>query len=100
VLRKSDRAESRTEIDAGRAAAPVTKGERLGTLTGYLNEEKIGTVGLVAAESIERTPVATVWLWIRSTLAVTTLAFLGFITYGTKAAKAARRRRRGFTSRG
>lgn len=100
VLRKSDRAESRTEIDAGRAAAPVTKGEKLGTLTGYLNGEKVGTVDLVAAESVDRTPAATVWVWIRSTLAVTTLVFLGFITYGTKAAKAARRRRRGFTSRG
>jgi D-alanyl-D-alanine carboxypeptidase (penicillin-binding protein 5/6) len=100
VLRKSDAAEPRTELTTQRAVAPIEKGEKLGTLTGYLNGREVGTVNLVAAESIDRNLAATIWFWVRSTLAVTVILFAGLITYGTKAAKAARRRRRGVAQRG
>lgn len=100
ILRKSDRSESHTEIDTGRAIAPIEKGEKLGTLTGYLNGKKVGTVDLVAAESVDRTLFATVCCFLRTALAVTALLFAGILTYGTQAAKVARRRRRGVPQRG
>ncbi|HUV04551.1 MAG TPA: D-alanyl-D-alanine carboxypeptidase family protein [Armatimonadota bacterium] len=99
VLKQSAKAETKTDIAAGEVHAPVTKGEKLGTLTGYLNGEKIGCVDLLAAQSVDRTLVATVWFWARPTL-ITCMAFLvGFISYGTAVAKAARRRRRSLASR-
>jgi D-alanyl-D-alanine carboxypeptidase len=97
VLRKSDHAEARTEIDTRRAVAPIENGEKLGTLSAYLNDEKVGTVDLIAAESVDRTLLATIWHFTRPALAVTAILFTGILTYGTKAAKAARRRRRGLS---
>jgi D-alanyl-D-alanine carboxypeptidase (penicillin-binding protein 5/6) len=97
VLRKSDNAEARTETDTRRAVAPIEKGEKLGTLTGYLNGEKVGVVDLVAAESVDRTLIATIWYFARSALGIAVLLFAGILTYGTQTAKAARRRRRGLS---
>jgi len=99
ILRKSDPAQARTEVAIRRAVAPIEKGEKLGTLTGYLNGRKVGVVDLVAVESVDRNLAATIWFYVRSTLAVTVILFAGIITYGTQAAKIARRRRRGVAPR-
>lgn len=99
VLRKPAKTETRAEIETLRAVAPIAKGEKLGTLTGYLNGRKVGSVDLVAGQSIERTLGATIGLWIRNIMFATLMVFVGFITYGTQAAKIARRRRRGVPAR-
>jgi D-alanyl-D-alanine carboxypeptidase (penicillin-binding protein 5/6) len=99
VLPKSMRAESKVNMKVGRVSAPIVKGEKVGALTGYLNGKKIGTVNLVAAESVDRTFAATVWVLVRSILAVTAILLLGYISYGTAVAEANRRRRRGLTTR-
>jgi len=99
VLRQPAKAEAKTDIDTREARAPVTKGEKLGSLTGYLNGEKVGQVDLLAAESVDRTLAATIWFWVRSALITCTIFIVGAISYGTAVAKAARRRRRGLASR-
>ncbi len=97
VIRKPAPAAARTEIVVLRAIAPITRGQKLGTLTGYLNDKKIGAVDLIAAKSVERTLTATLMIWVKNITLAVAIAFLGFITYGTQAAKTARRRRRGVT---
>lgn len=98
VLRKSP-GKARTEIETKKAIAPIEKGEKLGTATGYLNGKRIGSVDLVAAESVERTLAATAWVWTRSILLVCLLSLTVYISYGTAAAKASRRRRRSLAPR-
>lgn len=100
VLKSTAKAETRTDIDAEETKAPVAKGEKLGTLTGYLNGRKVGSVDLVAANAVDRTLAATTWIWTRSMLTVSVLFLVGYISYGAAAAKAARRRRRGIAARG
>ena len=99
TLPRSAQAVPKIETELDHVSAPIKKGEKLGTLTGYLNGEKIGTVDLVAAESIDRTVAATIWLLVRSVLTVSGIVLVGFVTYGTAVAKTARRRRRGFKKR-
>ena len=99
VIRKSSGDEAKTEIETRKAKAPIEKGEKLGTVTGYLNGKRVGSVDLIAAESVDRTPAATAWVWTRSFLLIGLLSLAVFITYGTAAAKAARRRRRSLASR-
>lgn len=98
VLHRPTKPDSRVEIETRRAIAPITRGQKLGTLTGYLNGKKVGSVDLVAAESIERTFAMTAWIWIRTILLAALLALTGLIIYGTQAAKAARRRRGGISA--
>ena len=99
VVRKSPGNEGRTAIDTGKATAPISKGDKLGTVTGYLNGKRIGSVDLVAAESVDRTLAATIWVWARSFVLAGVFLALGYIGYGTAAAEAARRRRRSLASR-
>ena len=100
VLRKPAEPDTRIDIEAERIRAPVVKGEKLGTLTGYLNGEKVGSVELLAAESVDRALFATVWIWSRSMISISAFFLIGYISYGTAVAKAARRRRRGIAARG
>ncbi len=99
VLRKSAEDETKVDIKTSKAVAPIAKGEKLGTFTGYLNGEKIGSVDLLAAESVDRSFAATAWMWIRSVVVVSILFLAGYVSYGTAVAKAARRRRRSLASR-
>lgn len=99
VIRKTAPADSRIDIDVSSVSAPFEKGEKLGTLTGYLNGEEVGTVDLLASESVERTFTATLWWYTRFLLIIFSLSFAGYIVYGTAVAKTARRRRRSFTAR-
>lgn len=100
VIRKSKGNEARSEREIKKARAPIKKGEKLGTVTGYLNGERLGSVDLLAAESVDRTLAMTIWVWSRTFLLVGVIIVVGYISYGTTAAKAARRRRRGLTARG
>ncbi len=93
VLQKSARAQSRQELNIEKAAAPIQKGQKLGTLTGYVNGDAIGSVDLLAASPVDRTVMATIWVWIRSILIILLVLFAGFLTYGTAVAKVARWRR-------
>jgi D-alanyl-D-alanine carboxypeptidase (penicillin-binding protein 5/6) len=99
VVRKSSKNEGRTEIETQKARAPIEKGQKLGTLTGYLNGKRVGSVDLIAAESVDRTLGATVWVWTRSVLLVCILSLTAYFGYGTAAAKASRRRRRSLAPR-
>ncbi len=99
VLKKNDPAQAKTEIEVRRAMAPIKKGDKLGTLTGYLNGQRVGTVDLVAAQSVDRTLAGTAVVWVRNIMLATVMALVGFLTYGTQAAKAARRRRRSVSPR-
>lgn len=98
VTRKSP-GKARTEIETRKAKAPIEKGDKLGMLTGYLNGKRVGSVDLVAAESVDRTLAATAWVWTRSILLACLLSFTVYISYGTAAAKASRRRRRSLAPR-
>lgn len=100
ILKKGEQADSDVKTEIYRVAAPVHKGEKLGTLTGYLNGEEVGTVNLVAAETVDRSLSATAWAWTRSVLSISGIFILGFVSYGTAVAKTARRRRRRIPSRG
>ena len=99
ILKKTAPAEAKTEVDVRTAVAPITKGDKLGTLTAYLNGRKVGTVDLIAAQSVDRTLVATALLWARNIMLTGVMALVGYLTYGTQAAKVARRRRRSVPSR-
>ncbi|HEY3297438.1 MAG TPA: D-alanyl-D-alanine carboxypeptidase family protein [Armatimonadota bacterium] len=94
VLRKNDAADSATKIDLDKVSAPIKKGQKMGTLTGYVHGESVGSVDLVAAESVDRTLAATAWFIIRWFFTITVTLLLGLIVYGTTASKIARRRRR------
>jgi D-alanyl-D-alanine carboxypeptidase (penicillin-binding protein 5/6) len=94
VVRNSAEAEPRIELDVKEAVAPVQKGDKLGTLTAYMDDRKIGSVDLIAADSVERTPAAAIWWWVRSLFAAACIFVVGFVAYGTAVAEAARRRRR------
>ncbi|MHB0912331.1 MAG: D-alanyl-D-alanine carboxypeptidase family protein [Armatimonadota bacterium] len=100
VMRKNTKVESRTELDLPGVSAPIQKGEKLGTLTGYVNGKNIGTVDLIAGGDVERTFAATLWLCTRTALLFTALVTTGYIAYGTTVAKIARRRRRRLPARG
>ena len=100
VLSARDNAETSVDIDIKMATAPFDKGDKLGTLTGYLNGEEVGSVDLLATESVDRTLLATMWVVARGTFLVVLVGLMGFVTYGTAAAKAARRRRLGISARG
>ena len=99
VLRKSAEDETNVDIETKKAVAPIAKGDKLGTFTGYLNGEKVGSVDLVAAQPVDRSFAAAAWIWIRSMAAVSILLLAGYVSYGTAVAKAARRRRRSLASR-
>ena len=99
VVRKSSKNQGRTEIETQKARAPIEKGRKLGTLTGYLNGKRVGSVDLIAAESVDRTPAATAWIWTRLVLLVCILSLAAYFGYGTAAAKASRRRRRSLAPR-
>ena len=99
VVRKSRGDEGRAEVETEEAKAPIEKGEKLGTVTGYLNGKRIGSVDLIAAESVDRTLAATVWIWTRSFLLAGVFLLVGYIGYGTAIAKTARRRRHSLASR-
>lgn len=99
VVRKSSKNQGRTEIETQKARAPIEKGQKLGTLIGYLNGKRVGSVDLIAAESVDRTPAATAWIWTRSVLLVCILSLTAYFGYGTAAAKASRRRRRSLAPR-
>lgn len=95
--------QARVKIDVKsrkKAYAPVKKGEEIGTLVGYLNGRKIGSVSLVAATSVDRTLGATITCWITRIFLTCMIALIGFISYGTAVAKVARERRRRLASRG
>ena len=97
ILKRPANVKADIKIDARKTtSAPVEKGEKLGMLTGYMNGKKVGTVDLVAAETVERTLAATIGVWVRAMLTVSALFLVGYIAYGTATAKAARRRRCGF----
>jgi D-alanyl-D-alanine carboxypeptidase (penicillin-binding protein 5/6) len=99
VIKKDAPAEAKTQVDVHRVVAPIKKGDKLGTLTAYLNGRKVGTVDLIAAQSVDRTFVATALLWLRNIMLTGVMALVGLLTYGTQAAKVARRRRRGLSPR-
>lgn len=99
VFRKSAEDEAKVDIETKKAVAPIAKGEKLGTFTGYLNGKKVGSVDLLAAEPVDRSFAAAAWIWIRSMAAVSILFLAGYVSYGTAVAKAARRRRRSLASR-
>lgn len=99
IVRKNAAADAQTKIEVSKVHAPVKKGEKVGTLTGFLNGRMVGVVDLVAAESVDRTLGATVLHFIKLVVITICLAIVGFITYGTAVAKVARRRRRGIPSR-
>ena len=99
VVRRSPGNKARTEIETRKAKAPIEKGDKLGTVTGYLDGKRIGSVDLVAAESVDRTLAATAWVWTRSFLLICLLSLTVYVTYGTAAAKASRRRRRSLAPR-
>lgn len=99
VVRKGTPTDVMTEFDIPKVSAPVVKGEKLGTLTGYVNGKKVGSVDLVASKSVDRTLAATAWVWTRNFLGVCLFALMGYVGYGTAVAKAARRRRRRLATR-
>ena len=98
VIPKSASVQTKTVIDVKKVAAPVHKGQKVGTLTGWINGKKLGTVDLVAANSIERTLSATIWMYTKTLFTLMGLVIIGFVSYGTAFAKIARRRRRRFAS--
>ena len=100
VLRKSAEAKTGTSMNVREAVAPIDEGEELGTLTGYLNGEKVGSVDLLSAETVGRVLAAAFRAWVRSTFTISILFLVGYVTYGTAVAKTARRRRRSFAARG
>lgn len=93
VMRKEKIVETKVDLNAGKAVAPIKEGQKLGTVTGYINGEKIGTVDLVAARAVDRTIAYTAWVWIRTAFLTAAILIVGFLYYGTAVAKAARRRR-------
>lgn len=99
ILPKGDLANPKTRIEMRRVVAPIKKGDRLGTLTGYLNGKEVGTVDLIAARSVNRTLWGTTVVCLRVVALATAMALIGLLTYGTQAAKAARRRRRSLSPR-
>jgi D-alanyl-D-alanine carboxypeptidase (penicillin-binding protein 5/6) len=99
VSRRNAPVQAKSRIRIRRAVAPIEKGEKLGTITGIVNGREIGTVDLVAAESVGRTFAATVKHFTRSFFLACIIFLLGFMAYGTTVAKAARRRRRGIPQR-
>lgn len=100
VLPREKHAEVNIDIKLRKVCAPVERGEELGTLTGYLNGQEIGSVSLVAATSVDRTLAATIAFWATRFFLSCVVALIGFISYGTAVAKVARKRRRGLASRG
>ncbi|MGB9586538.1 MAG: D-alanyl-D-alanine carboxypeptidase family protein [Armatimonadota bacterium] len=100
VLPRQKHAEVNIDIKSRKVCAPVEKGEELGTLTGYLNGQEIGSVSLVAATSVDRTLAATITFWVTRVFLSCVVALIGFVSYGTAVAKAARKRRRRLASRG
>ena len=99
VEKKNTPAHAESKIRLKKAVAPIKKGEKLGTITGFVNGREIGTVDLVAAESVDRTFIAAVKNFTRSIFLAFCIFLLGFMAYGTTVAKAARRRRRGIQKR-
>lgn len=94
VTGKSSQMASSTKVNLGNISAPVKKGDKVGTLTAFYGKQNVGSVDLVAAESVNRKLSATIWMWTRNILATFTILITGLLTYGTAVAKAARRRRR------
>lgn len=100
IVRKADRIETRYEIDRRRTTAPVEAGEQVCMLVGYINDEELGSVPLVASSDVSRTFMFTVWVWARNFFIALLLAAAALLAYGTAIAKVARRRRRRLTARG
>ncbi len=100
IVRIDARVETKFEVDNRRATAPIEEGEKLCTLTGYINGDKLGEVALVAAAGVDRTFMFGLWIWTRNLLVILLLGLAVFLAYGTAVAKVARRRRRSVTARG
>lgn len=100
VLRSHDKGDTSVKTTIQRARAPIHKGDKLGSLTGYLNGQEIGTTDLVAAGDVPRTFIGTVRFIFRTLLKISILTLVGCIIYGRTTAKGSRRRRRGISKRG
>ncbi|MDI6827080.1 MAG: D-alanyl-D-alanine carboxypeptidase family protein [Armatimonadota bacterium] len=100
VVKKTDKVESKVDLDVPkRISAPVKKGEKIGTITAWVNDKKLGTTDLCAAWDVERTMWATAWTWVKTLIMSTFVFLVGIIAYGTAVAKIARRRRRRLAAR-
>jgi len=100
VRRKELPAATKTNMQVNKIFAPINRGEKVGTLTGYVNGKSIGSVNLLADESVGRTFSAAFWHYARPPLLVLSLGILGYFSYGRAVAKITRRRRRGVSARG
>ncbi len=99
IVDKSVDVRTSTDIKTDEASAPINKGTKLGTLTGYLNGHKVGTVDLVAARSVNRALAATIYRIVRGILSLCAVFIVGYIAYGTAIAQGSRRRRRSISQR-
>lgn len=88
VIKKTDKVESKVDLDVPkRISAPVKKGEKIGTITAWVNDKKLGTTDLCAAWDVERTMWATAWTWVKTLIMSTFVFLVGIIAYGTAVAK-------------
>lgn len=94
ITNRSKTSSPETKIDVGLVTAPVRKGEVIGTLTAFYESRNVGSANLLAADSVDRTLSASIWVWTRNTLIAGIFLITGLFTYGTAVAKATRRRRR------
>jgi D-alanyl-D-alanine carboxypeptidase (penicillin-binding protein 5/6) len=94
VMRRQDRMDAHSEVVLQRAVAPIIKGEKLGTLTAYLNGKKIDSIDLVAMQPVARTLGATIWAYTRIVGSIIGVILLGCVGYGRAIAKTSRSRRR------
>lgn len=84
AVKSGDRNSVRTDVNIDREIyAPVKKGDKIGTITAYVNDTPVATVDLKAASDVEQTMISTTWPWIRT---VTLLAMISIGVAGGRAA--------------
>lgn len=65
LLKKSEAAAVKQEVNLNQnLTAPIKKGDAVGTVEYYLNDEVIGTVDIIAGETVNKMSFLTAFLWI------------------------------------
>jgi len=65
LIKKSDLSKITQRVNFGQnVAAPIKKGDTIGTIDFFLNDEQIGAVNVVAAQNVPRKTFWTAFLWI------------------------------------
>lgn len=93
VVSRSDDEVVDTKITITKKTAPIKKGAVVGNLTAYYGKDIINKADIIAAETVERSIIAAIWIWFRNIFITILLLLIGLFIYGTKVAKTISRRR-------